>query len=134
MVEGGLHERSSRSRRALRNTPRSSGRVSLPVNVFCWLGWYEAISATPSAKVATAPCAKRGARRGRCEPDEEEARLRVAEARQRPRPVGEARIPARRRRRDGFAMGDEPGAGATSHDHAREPLESALQFGRIVTR
>src|SRR5437773_1428433 len=68
MVEGGLHERSSRSRRALRNTPRSIGRVSLPVNVFCWLGWYEAISATPSAKVATAPCAKRGARRGRGAP------------------------------------------------------------------
>src|SRR5947208_6006105 len=74
MVEGGLHERSSRSRRALRNTPRSIGRVSLPVNVFCWLGWYEAISATPSAKVATAPCAKRGARRGRGAPSRRRAR------------------------------------------------------------
>jgi len=29
---------------ALARTPRSIGWVSLPVNVFCWLGWYEPIT------------------------------------------------------------------------------------------
>src|SRR5207247_2083110 len=57
-------------------------------------------------------------RRG-CEPDEEEARLRVAEARQRPRPVGEARIPARRRRRDGSALGAVERAVRALEDHPR---------------
>src|SRR5207245_8215594 len=51
-------------------------------------------------------------RRGR-KPDEEEARARIAEARQRPGPVALTRVPARRRRGGGFAMGDEPRAGAT---------------------
>jgi hypothetical protein len=31
-------------------------------------------------------------------------------------------------------MGDEPRAGATPHDRVAEPLEGALQSGRIVTR
>src|SRR5262249_26366249 len=33
------HREPSRIFRARANTARSIGRVSLPVNVFCWLGW-----------------------------------------------------------------------------------------------
>ena len=48
--------------------------MSLPVNVFCWLGWYDAISVTPSANLAVAPCANFGAGVGRGRPSLSRAR------------------------------------------------------------
>src|SRR5256886_8207908 len=68
------------------------------------------------------------------EPDEEDARARVTEARQRPRPVALARVPARRRGGDGLPVGDEPWACAAAHDRGVQAVESSLQPGRIVTR
>src|SRR5207302_7679498 len=52
------------SRRTRSNTPCHIARVSLPVLVFCRLGWYDATRATPLGSVVTAPCAKIGRSRG----------------------------------------------------------------------
>src|SRR3990172_1507363 len=52
------------SRRAVENTCRSIGRVSLPVKVFCWLGWKLPRSAVPSGMAERAPWPKRGSGRG----------------------------------------------------------------------
>ena len=49
-------------RAASRGASRSIGWVSRPVNVFCWLGWYEPTTTKPPAR-ATAPCPNAG--RGR---------------------------------------------------------------------
>src|SRR5262249_15255964 len=40
---------------ARRSTRSSMGRVSLPVKVFCWLGWYEHSSASPDGSRCSAP-------------------------------------------------------------------------------
>ena len=50
------------------NTASSIGRVSRPVNVFCWLGWYEERSTSPEASRCSAPCPNDGLGRGDGEP------------------------------------------------------------------
>ena len=42
------------------NTASNIDSVSFPVNVFCWLGWYEPSSRRPSGSAASARCPKRG--------------------------------------------------------------------------
>ena len=49
--------------RARSNTASNIGSVSLPVKVFCWLGWYEHTTLRPSGHGASTPCPNRG--RGR---------------------------------------------------------------------
>ena len=50
------------------NTASSIGRVSRPVNVFCWLGWYEERSTSPEASRCSAPCANDGLGRATANP------------------------------------------------------------------
>ena len=72
------------SRRARRNTASNIGTVSFPVNVFCWLGWYEPSSATPSGSGALGQVAERRARPQAVAAPPPPAR-RAAPARPRPR-------------------------------------------------
>ena len=51
------------SRRARANTASNMGTVSLPVKVFCWLGWYEPSSVRPPGRGLSAKWPKAG--RGR---------------------------------------------------------------------
>ncbi len=55
------HERSELPRP--QNTASIIGSVSLPVNVFCWLGWKQPSSTGPPSTVCSAPWPNRG--RGR---------------------------------------------------------------------
>src|SRR6266850_2300831 len=73
--------------------------------------------------------------RGR-EPDQQQPRARVTEARKRTRPVALAPIAERRRGGGSLAMRDESPAAPAAHDPRVETLERrrALQGGRIVPR
>jgi len=43
--------------RARSNTARSIGSVNRPVDVFCWLGWYDEINfGNPTPNSCTRPC------------------------------------------------------------------------------
>jgi hypothetical protein len=70
--------------------------------------------------------------RGRREADQEHAGVRIAEARQRTRPVPLSPVAARRNGRDGLAVRDQSRASPAPHDPAREILEGAGARSRLV--
>jgi len=74
--------------------------------------------------------------RGGRQADQQQARTRIAEARQRARPVLLAGVARRRLHGDGFTMGDQPGTATAADDAGVEMVERAsiLQSGGIVTR
>src|SRR5258705_5174859 len=72
----------------------------------------------------------------RRQPHQQEPRIRVAEARQRSRPVALALVARRRLGRNGLAMGDETRASAAIDDRRVQLRERprVLQFAGILTR
>ena len=87
---------------------RASPAVSLPVNVFCWLGWKQP-SSVPGAGVASAPWPKRGRGRGAA------CRARRAGAARRPRRT-------RRGRRRPATSGS---CASSATDHGRQASRSS---------
>jgi len=93
----------------------------------------EPVAAAIAGEHAAGSVAAVGRRR---QPDQEEAGVGIAEARQGPRPVGLATETPRRRRRHGSAMGDQAGAPPAPHDLRVQTRQRffIVHDGRIVTR
>ena len=87
----------SLSARARSRTSSSIAGVSLPVNVFCWLGWNVPSSGSPAPSSKSAPWPKRGRGRGTCAPRSCSAasQANCAEADDHPDVPAAARAPAR---------------------------------------